>query len=80
MGTNGSDYITREGAELMFTKMFQEYERDVITPRHEESRLWHQQMLEMLAVRKGVWSVLKAVAAGVGVFWTCIEIWRVLHK
>lgn len=81
MGSNnGTEFITREGAELMFTKMLEEYEQRVITPRHEESKGWHIEIIALLARRQGRIEVLKAIAAGAGVFWTCIEIWKAAHK
>lgn len=77
---NGTDFITREGAELMFTKMLEEYEARVITPRHDESRGWHLELITMLAQRKGRREVFTGFASAAGIFWTCIEIWRNFHK
>lgn len=80
MGGNGTEYITREGAELMFMQMLDKYERDVIDPRHEESRGWALEIKLLLAQRKGRGEVFKIAAACLGVFWTCVEIWRAFHK
>lgn len=81
MGSNdGTEFITREGAELMFTQMLAKYEKEVITPRHDESRGWHLEVITMLAQRKGRREILTGVASGAGIFWTCIEIWKAIHK
>lgn len=80
MGGNGTEYITREGAELMFMQMLDQYEKDVINPRHEESKGWHLEIKTMLARSAGRREVLKVAAACLGVFWTCVEIWRAFHK
>ncbi len=75
MADRATEYITREGAELMFTQMLAEYEKQTVEPRHRETQRSLQEVLTLVSRGKGWRDATTVIFAAAGVFWTCVQVY-----
>lgn len=72
------DFITREGAELMFMQMLDEYEREKVEPRDKRNRDSIGEVKDLVQQGKGMIKLASFICGSAGLLWIGLQIYHAM--